>query len=310
MAEQLSLFFNESFSVRLKIEDSFSIFWDTYWKHRPCVVSTRQHKVRACQFFRGRFIDTITKIEVESYRDHLIRIGLSQSTANRHIATLCRMFTRLAEYKDAGEVHGIDFRNISIPTKDKNPCIGVREVSEIPMARRVVLTPDEFKRLKQYADEDLKDILNMLVWTRLRPSDIRRITSHNINRHTRQIEGIQNKTITTRNPSGVPYFVPLAGALEDLIKRRMEAVKPGFPLFPWKNMQKRFERARKLAGLLLVQMRDLRRTGATYLYDNGEDLVTVSKGLGHSTTRMTERYVPRRKKHLEKSVYSLIENFI
>lgn len=306
---QLELFSNEPFSVRLTIEDAMRIFWDTYWHRLPSAPASRMHKIRACKFFKGKFIDAISKIDVENYKEDLKSQGLSDPTVNRHLSTLCRMFTRLAEYKEAKQAHGHDFTKVQIPRKDQNPCLGIRKVSEIPRSRRVVLNPHEFKVLKQYADEDLKDILNALIWTRLRPSDIKRITSHNINWHTRQIEGIQNKTITTRNPSGVPYFVPMVGPLEELIKRRSKAVKPGSPLFPWRNMQKRWERARKHAGLFLVQLRDLRRTGATNLLDNGEDFVTVSKGLGHTTTRMTDRYVPRRKSHLESSVKRLVETF-
>ena len=309
MAEQMELFAREPFSVRIKIDEAMRIFWDTYWAKLPCADASHMHKIRACHFFKGKFIDAISKIDVENYKEHLKSLGLADPTVNRHLSTLCRMFSRLAEYKEAKQANGYNFENVQIPRKDQNPCLGIRKVSEIPRSRRVVLTPDEFKLLKQYADEDLKDILNALIWTRLRPSDIRRITSNNINWHTRQLEGIQNKTITTRNPSGVPYFVPLVGPLEDLIKRRVKAVRPGSPLFPWRNMQKRWEAARKHAGLFLVQMRDLRRTGATNLLDSGEDFVTVSKGLGHTTTRMTERYVPRRKSHLESSVRRLVETF-
>lgn len=307
MSQQMELFSSTPFCVKLTIEESCRIFRETYWNNLPSGKNTNSHFHHICEFFRNRHIDSISNIDIQDFRSYLKKLNLKDSTINRIHSTLSRVFSRLGEYKQAGEYAGIDFSKVILPAK--NPCFGVHRVSEIPFSRRVVVSPEEFKILKQYADEDLKDILNMLVWTRLRPSDLRRFTDKNINWHTRQLEGVQHKTITTRNPSGVQYDVPLSPRMIELLKRRMEVVKPGSPLLNFSNLQKRYERARKLSGLLFVQLRDLRRSAASYLHDNGEPLVTVSKGLGHQSTRMTERYLPRTHQHLSSSVNILSEVF-
>ena len=53
------------------------------------------------------------------------------------------------------------------------------------------------------------------------------------------------------------------------------------------------------AGLPGLQFRDLRRTAATALHDNGVRLKTISAMLGHATTSTTERYLGLRAENLQ-----------
>lgn len=56
-------------------------------------------------------------------------------------------------------------------------------------------------------------------------------------------------------------------------------------------------------------MRDLRRTAATFLLDNGEDPLTVAQGLGHADLSMLPTYTPRTLQHQKKSLELLENNF-
>jgi hypothetical protein len=62
-------------------------------------------------------------------------------------------------------------------------------------------------------------------------------------------------------------------------------------IFDFTNFRKRWDAAVELVGLEDFQFRDLRRTGATWLYNKGMKLKAISKYLGHATIAMTERYI-------------------
>jgi integrase len=60
----------------------------------------------------------------------------------------------------------------------------------------------------------------------------------------------------------------------------------GGPMEP-RNVNRRFEIARKAAGLDWLRLHDLRHAFATFLIHNGQELRTVMDLLGHSTIRLT-----------------------
>ena len=282
------------------------IFWDNYWGHLPFGSKSQSYRDRLLTFFKGHYLDSISKSDVERLRRWMTESGYSVSTINKAHMMLARLYTKFTEYKEGRFVNGVDFSKIVLP--EKNPAAMVPRVNEKQFARKEAPSRDEVRRLVSYADEDLKDIINGLYWTLLRPSDFFRITDQNVNLGRMMLEGIQHKTITTRHPSGNAYRVPITIDLAIVLKRRMETTKPGTPLFRRSNIQKRFYRARNLAGLSWVQLgRDLRRAGAIRLLDMGADPYTVAEYLGHSSLDMLPRYTPRTDKHLKEAAEKLVE---
>lgn len=305
MSEQLELFSDEPFSLRLTIRDALRIFWDNYWGFLPSAKTTTAHRTRIENFFNKYYLDTISKADVERFRRYLKDMGYSESSINRHHMLLSRLFSKFEEYRDGGFVNGEDFKRIRLPTK--NPAALVPKVNERRYARKVVISKEEITKLVSYSDENLAEIIKALYWTRLRPSDLRRVTAEHVDFKAMVITGIQNKTITTKNPSGVPYRVAMTFEMAAMVQRRIEAHKPGSPLFPLKAIRFRFDRVREMAGMPWVQMRDLRRSAATYLLDNGIDPRTVADGLGHTTLRMLPTYTPRTDRHLVEASEKLAE---
>jgi integrase len=306
IAEQLELFAEGPFTLRVTIEDAVRIFWDNYWSHLPFGSKSHAHRERILQFFKGSYLDSISKADVERFRRRMKENGYTDSTINKSHMMLARIFTKFQEYKEGRFVNGVDFSKIVLP--EKSPAAQVPRVNEKKRGRKEAPKPEEMRRLISYADEDLKDILNGLYWTLLRPSDFFRITDRNVNLSRMMLEGTQHKTITTRNPTGNPYRIPITIDLAIVLKRRMETTKPGTALFRRKNIPKRFNRARGLADLNWVQLgRDIRRAGAIQLLDKGIDPYTVAELLGHSSLDMLPRYTPRTDKHLKEAAEKLVE---
>lgn len=308
-SSQLELFVDSPFALRLPVVEALRIFKETYWNALPSAKTTKKHFVRLNQYFANHYLDTVSKRDIEEMRVELTRSGLSIPSINKHHVIMSRLYTKMAEYKEAGVVQGIDFSRLILPTGSANPAAQVPRPNEAGFARKTTISPTQLAFLKEHGDEEFREDLNMLVWTRLRPGDLKRLTIENINWNSYQLQGIQHKTITRKRPEGVPYTVPLTFEIERILRRRIQVRPEGAQLFPMTNMQKKWDAARKGVGLFkLVQLRDLRRSGAASLLWSGIDIKTVSEGLGHTTTRVTATsYTPTGDKQLKDATKKLVE---
>jgi len=97
--------------------------------------------------------------------------------------------------------------------------------------------------------------------------------------------------------NGRPKPIPISGDMRALLKRRMAQASPGAPVFhregkplSWSALDRRWKDARARAGLKGFHFHDLRHVAATTMLENGTDLYTVSKILGHATLQMAARY--------------------
>jgi integrase len=187
---QMEMFEQEPFSVRLTIEVAMGIFIENYWKFLPSYSKTKAHQRRIMEFFKGRFIDTIHKQDIENYRRYLKEMGLVEQTVNKGHVMLSRMFSKLQEYKEAGEVNGMDFRHVQIP--DINPCRLVPKVDETKFSRRQTVSEQQWQKLIYYSDDDMKENLIMYLDTGLRPSDVHRLTDYNVDLKNMTLRGVQH----------------------------------------------------------------------------------------------------------------------
>jgi len=297
IAEQLELFKQESFVLRLNIDEAVRMFYENYWRHTVFGMRNPTHLNRIKTFFHGRYIDEISKADIERFRRFYTQMGLSQSTINKSHMTISRMFAKLREFKDGKFINGVDFRHITVPII--NPASLVPKVKEDQFARRVYMSPEQKKLLCSLCpDEDLYEILDSLYWTQLRPSDLFLITSENVDLKANTISGIQHKLITTNNPSGKPYKIAIPASRLEMIERRVKSAKPGSPIFSKVNMRSRWERLKKQAvtidpSFAKIQMRDFRGAGTTFLLDHGIDSETVRKRAGWGDYRMLSVYDKR-----------------
>jgi integrase len=106
--------------------------------------------------------------------------------------------------------------------------------------------------------------------------------------------------------------IPMNSELLDVL-RRWKLQANGNPLvFPGRsgdrrdNVRKSWGAVLKRAGITAFRFHDTRHHFASRLVMNGVDLFTVSKLLGHSNARMTERYAHLAPGHLREAVEKLV----
>lgn len=307
--DQLELALGSPYTVRLPISEALSLFWREDWQH---TVKARQTKIvfeRLREFFvlEGlSYVDEVSKASIEALRRWLREeVGLKDNTINGYHMILTRMFNFLNEFKERKH----DFKNVILPSR--NPGSQVRKVNEDKFARNVAWPKKTIKKLIRKAveigDLGLAEIIEFLYHHPIRLCDLFRLTEKNVNLPRMVITGIQNKTITRKNPSGVPYLNTLTKRGAAILSRRLETYGPNEPLFQKRNLQKRWKALRSYAGIPGIWLKDLRPSAGTLLLDNGTDPETVKNVLGHTTLRMLPAYVIRTTAHLRKASEKLAD---
>jgi integrase len=275
---RLGKFNIEGAARRITMEEAMKIYWEFHGQTKCKSYKTIRKHLET--FFSCRFLDSITYLDVQKYRNwraNQIYKGkpIKSSTINRDHTALTHLFNLLKELKRIGKI-----RNVKLPTE--NPGSQVRKISERQFRRTRVLTEEEFKRLMSHADYELKRILLGAIHSTLRLKNLKELTLDNVNWTTNCLEGTQSKV-----RGGREYRIPINKPLKSIIDSA-----PGRNIFDFGNFRKRFEAARKKAGLIDFEFKDLRRTGARTMLDIGVDLAAVMRYLGHADITTTQVYVP------------------
>jgi integrase len=182
-----------------------------------------------------------------------------------------------------------------------NPCPGVKRNKETGRDRYV--EDEELRAEWLVADEALRDALDLHYLTGQRPSDMLKMRLTDIKNGCLEVR--QGKTkkplrLALQDASGAP------SALGEIIERIKSRAFPagvvvslalvrderGQPLTYW-QLADRHEKARALTGVHF-QLRDLRAKHGTDRAEL-EGILAARKALGHSSVRMTERYVRDRR---------------
>jgi integrase len=255
-------------------------------QHRP---KTRELHGTNCdtltRFFRGCWLDEINAGMVEDFK--LARAGeerknakdgsmISPATVNRALTTLKKLFHHAEKCG-----YGLS-----------NPTRGVDFLDEGPGRMRVVTFEEEIKYFNK-ASQPLKDIAQIILDTGLRPEEVFRIRTENLDFGGETIFNPFGKTEAARRK------VTMTEDVLQLLKCRAKNAKGAF-VFPAKgdanrpigSVRKAHDLAVERAGIKdHFRLYDLRHTFATRSVAAGVDLPTLSAILGHTSIQMTMRYV-------------------
>jgi integrase len=263
--------------MRITVNQACDIYWRLHAQSRRSRAAYRTSLNHIRDAWGERYFDEVTYEDVEKYRHEAERVR-SPSTVNREhtiITHLPRIFRRWIATKQTCLVKLPD-----------NPGSLVSKAPETENRRTRVLSMEEYERLQAHAGKSLRLICEMAVTTLLRKRDLELLSRDNYHSVTRTLSGIQTKTIVPGRSKGRSYCIPIESS--DLEKQIMTTEGR---VLDFTNFRRKLEAAVKAANVKDFVFKDLRRTGATWLYKKGMDIKTISLLLGHASTQMTETYL-------------------
>lgn len=242
------------------------------------------------------FIDKPLNIEtLHAYCTYRQKHGVKNSTINRELTIL-----RSA----------INFYNKHHDCNIKNIVNGFKLFEEDYQPR--YLSKDECERLlkaaAQYPNRAFYAYIVLLLNTGSRSSEILTLTWENID--------FERKILTIRNSlskSKKTQYKPINQVCIDILNN-LEYYHPKIVLYnhitdkPYRTFRRAWLETLDKANLGAVRIHDLRHTFASLLIERGAPLYHVSTLLGHSDTRITQRYAHLSNKALH-DVLALLPNF-
>lgn len=176
-------------------------------------------------------------------------------------------------------------------TKLSNPCAGIKGHKE--QARDVYVADSDFSENYKKASQPVRDFMDLLYLTGARPSDVLRLTRHDIKDDVLTI-----KPEKTKDSTGKVIRMDVIGELKAVLDRiaarnvtslRLVVAEDGQPL-TLSGLRARFKRETGAE----FQLRDLRAKAGTDVAEETGDARKAQKQLGHSTITMTETYLRSR----------------
>ncbi len=228
-------------------------------------------------FFGDRVASEITPQVIEQYKSHR-----RQTPVGDHFISGARVNRELALLKQAYN-KGMDWGLVL-----DNPVKRVKFFSEKDRSRTRYLSQSEKERLLNLCTPFLRRIVLVALKTGMRQTEILDLKWGNIDSNANQI-------VLKRTKSGKIRYIPIHPdvlvILQGLPKGREYVFFDDNEARTWHGQRRLgFEAALDQAGIRDFRFHDLRHTFASELVMKGADIKTISELLGHSTTRMTERY--------------------
>lgn len=280
--------------------------WETY---ADCSALTKQkHK----QAFEKRFtklyqlpLKSFTRAMLLEWRAELAKMDCSTPTKNTTIQFVKGVFkfaTDVYDYSDPS--------TLLKPFKKTNDEI---------MKKYSVWTPEQFYTFLACVDDDLyKLFFETLYWTGCRRGEIMSLHPDDLVDGSLHI----HSSIRTLNEGRKPTKTKQERYVQvehSIYERLLKLVPPViedeeyylfgglFPLAPT-NIKREFDNAIKKSGVTPIRIHDLRHSHATWLINNGANIVAVSKRLGHATIDQTLKTYTHLLKDSDEKLLKMIEN--
>lgn len=223
-------------------------------------------------------LDEVTPEKISAVHQALRDEGYALATANRLPIFLKTIYNLCRRQK--------------VPGSSINPANAV-QLFQVNNARERYLTPEEIQRLRDALEvsenPQLKFIVPLLLLLGCRKREL-------LDARWEYVDLDRRRLYVPLSKSGKPRNIPLSMQAVEMIKRlpRWAGCPYVIPnpttLKPYVSLYVAWHNARKRAGLGEVRIHDLRHTAASMLVQSNVPIYTVSKILGHTQLKTTERY--------------------
>lgn len=231
---------------RLTVEEGFAILWREHLEGKACARPFMSNRKAICKSLGGYYWDVLTEVDIQR---HLNRRGAGPQTIRHDLKLLTMAYNKLKRWKKKKYVlSGIDFAKIRLP--DENPCQDIKRPKVQP--RKRIVTPEEFSRLIEHADDDLANLMMTMLDTGMRLNDALAIAPSAYDPNSDMVSWVQKKT-------GLENSVPPSRRVREIF---LKAQREGrATVFSSVNLRARFETTRRRACIVNLQLgRDFRKT--------------------------------------------------
>jgi integrase len=292
---------------KLKQAPKFEEFVEQFLKwskqqHRPKTHELHSGNCKTLKrFFRGEWLDEITQGIVEDFKLRRIKekrwaeregTAVSGVTVNRALSTL-RLIYNYAE---------------CCGFLVSNP---VKHVTFFPEAGRTrIISPEEEQAYLAAASQPLRDIARIMLDTGMRPEEVFRIETGNLDFVRRTIFNPFGKTAAARRK------LTMTDEVWSILKGRAASSESPYAFPSPDNIDKPIGSVRKAHDAAIRRVKilpgfrlyDLRHTYASRAVMAGVDLPTLSALPGHTSVQMTMHYVHPAEEH-KREAAAKIEKF-
>lgn len=229
----------------------------------------------------------ITPRLVEKFRDARKATGITNSTVNRDLAVMKRMFSK-----------AFTWGYISV-----NPVKRVQLFRENP-ARIRFLTPKELEAILRWCHGMLLAIVQVARFTGMRKGEILRLEWKDVDLDRRQISILESKNHT-------PRYVPICLPLVEVFKGIERVVGCPYVFVGRRgnrvlDIKTAWENAREKSGVKNFRFHDWRHHFASTYMMSGGNLYVLKAILGHKSITMTEKYSHLSPEHLREGVDQMV----
>ena len=222
---------------------------------------------------------------IRTRRQGYARVRGGLEPARRALCATSAMFTWAIEqgYLKDNPVKG--FRLPKAPARER--FLSAEE------AKHLFTTLDRLEREEGF-NSGFGDILRLLLLTGARKMEIQALQWREIDLVRRRLV-LQPERTKSGGVSGT-RVIPLSEAACDILRHRLKTEESVFPANKGvgahtTGLQKAWSELREAAGFQGLRIHDLRHSFASLALLNSENIYTISRVLGHSSTRTTERYM-------------------
>ena len=231
--------------------------------------------------FQNRAIESISKADLINWRSDLIDSPYSTRTKNTTIAYVKSVF------KFANDIYGIP-NNASALRSLK------RSNDEVLAEEMEVWTPEEFQRFLTMVDGGVyKLYFEFLFWTGCRRGEGLALQKDQLSnqcatiRYSKRYQREGLKPTKTKTIRRIKLDDQLWKDISELFEEPGKYLFGGEKSLSPSTVDRKFRNAIERSGVKTIRIHDLRHSHATWLINNGVNIVAVSKRLGHADVEQT-----------------------
>ena len=246
-------------------------------------------------------IDKITKDQLVKWRNGLKDSALANRTLNRGIRYVKAVFQFASDVYDLKN-NATVLKSFRLESEDKE--------------EMEVWTVDEFNQFISCVDlPEYRLLFEFLFWTGCRRGEALALQTSDFHGNkvsiNKAIKHYQNGFMPLKTESSKREIL-IDDILLEHLRPNLESDKPfvfgGDTSLAISQVQRHFTKAIKKAGVKPIRIHDLRHSHATFLINNGVNIVAVSKRLGHATINQTLSTYTHLLKQTEDDLVKLIND--